>query len=112
MERAIGEGRDGAPRKIFRKRRRKVMNTPGWPEKIMKAGEEAVTWVVDRILSRNYLHKRSTCVQEVIASLEMPTRDEADALKEQLNRLNEKVEELSTRLAALNRPDTEDTKAD
>ncbi len=90
------------------------MSTPTWQEKIFKTGEETITWVVDRILSRNYLHtdRKSSCVQEVIASLEMPTRDEADALKAQLNSLNKKVQELSARLETLTPPNDGDPTAD
>jgi len=88
------------------------MNTRSWPERILQLSEAKITRLVDRILSRNYLHgdRGITKMQEVLASLEVATRVETDALKDQLNGLRESVKELSTRLEALGRFSAEGSK--
>jgi hypothetical protein len=79
------------------------MDMAAWAATFMKMGEEKITWAVDRILSTTYLQRgrRNACVQEVIESMEVATRDETDALKEQLGTLQKKVDELTERLEAL-----------
>jgi polyhydroxyalkanoate synthesis regulator phasin len=80
-----------------------LMDMAAWAETLMKMGEERITRAVDRILSTTYLQRDrgNACVQEAIESLETTTRDEIDALKEQLGTLQTKVNELNARLGAL-----------
>jgi hypothetical protein len=79
------------------------MDLAVWAATFINRGEEKITRVVDRILSTNYLRlgRRNAGVQEVIESMEVATRDETDALKEQLVTLQRKVDELTARLEAL-----------
>jgi len=72
-----------------------------WSEKVLKAGEDAITRVVNRILSTSFVGpgRKGALVQQVLDSLELPTREEAEALREEVSRLRQQVEQLSARLS-------------
>jgi hypothetical protein len=67
-----------------------------WNERFMKIGEEKVTQLVNQILSRSYggRCKVEGTVEEVIASLDLPSRQE-------MAEVNAKVQELSARLESV-----------
>jgi polyhydroxyalkanoate synthesis regulator phasin len=74
-----------------------------WNERFMKIGEEKVTQLVNQILSRSYGGRCSVerTVEEVIASLNLPSREEMAQLNAELQELNGKLEGVLSRLDEL-----------
>jgi len=89
------------------------MGSATWQQKILQTTEKKVTRVVDLILSRNYraTDRWISGVQGVLASLEVPSREETDALKEEVQSLRDQVKSLSARLETMSLASSRDAQA-
>jgi len=78
------------------------MNREGWKGRILQVAEERITDLVNRILATNYPNpgRGRGKILRALASMDIPSREETDALKEQVGRLKKRIEDLSARLEA------------